>query len=103
MYDTSINVHVYPSLPVDVEAIVLLLASMLLAVILTAELDLLVWYVTDCTGKVPGGLYIIKIVTTCFACRHFLFYVYFLSNLLLKLSPKVYQQQYFVTLAQLVP
>ena len=64
MYDTSIDV--YPSLPVDLESIVLLLASMLLAAIVIAELDFLHWHATDSTGKLSGGLYII-IVKTCFA------------------------------------
>ena len=66
MYHTSIDV--YPSLPVDLESIVLLLASILFAVIVTAELDLICC--SDCTGKLPGELYII--VKTCFACAHFL-------------------------------
>ena len=54
MYDTSIDV--YPSLPVDLEFIVLLLVSILLSVIVTAELEFLLWHATDCTGKLPGGL-----------------------------------------------
>ena len=37
MYVTSIDV--YPSLPVDLESIALLLASILLSVIVTAEID----------------------------------------------------------------
>ena len=74
MYDTSI--YVYRSFCVDLESIVLLLASILLAVhvIVTAELDfLLQWHATDCTDKLPGGLYIIIIiiVKTCFTCVHF--------------------------------
>ena len=60
MYHTSIDV--YPSLSFDLESIVLLLASMLLAMIMTAELDYLLWHATDCTGKVPGELYIIIII-----------------------------------------
>ena len=69
MYDTLIDV--YPSLPVDLEFIVLLLASILLAVIVTAKLDFLLWHATDCIGKLPFGLYIIIIGKTCFACAHF--------------------------------
>ena len=57
MYDTSIDV--YRSLPIDLESIVLLLASILLAVIVTAELGLLLWHATHCTGKLTGELYII--------------------------------------------
>ena len=48
MYDTSIDV--YRSLPVDLESIVLLLAFILLAIIVTAELDLSLWHTTDCTA-----------------------------------------------------
>ena len=40
-----------PSLPVYLESIVLLLASILLAVIVTAELDLLLWHATAWTGS----------------------------------------------------
>ena len=90
MYDTLINV--YPSPPADLEFIILLLASILFAVVVTAELDLLLWHATDCTGKLPSELYII-IVKTCFACAHFKFYLIFFSNLLLKLPLKVCQQQ----------
>ena len=54
MNDTLIDV--YPSPPVDLESIVLLLASILLAVIVTDELDLLLWHATDCTDKLPGEL-----------------------------------------------
>ena len=54
MYDTSIDVH--SSLPADLQSIVLLLTSILFAVILTAELDFLVWHAIDCTGKLPGEL-----------------------------------------------
>ena len=68
MYNTSIDV--YPSLPGDLESIVLLMASILLAVIVTAKLDFWLWHATDYTGKLPGGLYII-ILKTCFACMHF--------------------------------
>ena len=38
MYDTSINI--YPSLPVDLESLVLLLASIYVAMIVTDEFDL---------------------------------------------------------------
>ena len=44
MYDTSIDV--YPPLSVDI----------LLAVIVTAELDVLLWHATDCISKFPGEL-----------------------------------------------
>ena len=69
MYDTSIDV--YPSFPVDLESIVLLLSSILLAVIVIAELNVLLWHATECTGKLPSELYIIIIVKTCFTCTHF--------------------------------
>ena len=69
MYDTLVSV--YPSLPVDLESIVLLLTSILLAEMVTAELDLLLWHITHCTDKLPGELYIIIIVKTCFSCMHF--------------------------------
>ena len=69
MYDTSINVYLL--LPVDLESIVLLLASILLAVIVTAELDFWLWHATNCIGKLPRGLYIIIIVKTCFAFTQF--------------------------------
>ena len=64
MYHTSIDV--YPSLPVNLGRIVLLLASILLAVIVTAELDFWLWHATDCTGKLPGEVYKIT-VKSCFA------------------------------------
>ena len=84
MYDISISV--YPLLPVDLESIVLLLSSILLPVIVTAELLFLLWHASDWTGKLPGELYIIIIiiiiVKTCFACVHFQFYVCLLINLL---------------------
>ena len=69
IYDTLIGV--YPSLPFYLASIVLLLASILLAVIETAELEFLICHATDCTGKLLGGLYIIIIVKTCFAWAHF--------------------------------
>ena len=53
------------------EAIVLLLASILLTVIVTAKLDCLPLHATDCTGKLPGELYITIIVRTCFGCVYF--------------------------------
>ena len=69
MYDTSIDV--YPLLPVGLESIDLLLTSILLAVIVTTTLDCLLWHATACTGKLPGELYIIKIIVkTCFTCAH---------------------------------
>ena len=70
MYNTSIDVYLLH--PVDLESIVLLLASMLLAVIVTAELDFLFWHSNHCTNKLPGELYvIIIIVKPCFGCPHF--------------------------------
>ena len=72
MYDTSI--YVSPALPVDLETIVLVLTSILLAVIVTAELNLLRWHAGDCTGKLPGELYII-IVKACFECVHILMHI----------------------------
>ena len=54
MYDThtmyTTFIDVYPPLPVDLLSIVLLLAFMFLAVIVTAELDFLFWHATDCIG-----------------------------------------------------
>ena len=94
--DVSYIVSMYtPHFPLTWESIVLLLASILLALIVTAKLDLLLWHATHSTGKLLGELYIIVVVAvkTCFACTHFLFFVPFLSNLLLKLSPNVCQHQ----------
>ena len=70
MYDPSIDV--YPSLPVDLESIVLLLASILLAVIVTADLDFFgfAMQLTALASYQVGFIYII-IVKTCFACTHF--------------------------------
>ena len=82
MYDTSIDV--YQILPVDLEFIVSLLASILsilLAVIVTAQLDCVLWHANGCSGKLQGELYVI-IVKTCFACAHLEFYVHLKSNLL---------------------
>ena len=45
MYHTLIDV--YPSLPVDLESIILLLASIVLDVIVTAEFDLLLCHARD--------------------------------------------------------
>ena len=70
-----------------------LLASILLALILTAELDVLLWHATDCTRKLPSELYITIIIHTCFACVHFYSMWAFLSNLRSKLSLKACQQQ----------
>ena len=56
MYVTLI---VYSSLTVDLESIVLLLAFILLVVIVTAELDSLLLHATECTGNLPGEVYII--------------------------------------------
>ena len=53
MHTTSIDV--YPSLPVVLESTVLLLASILLAVIVTDELDFLLWHTPDCTVKLQVG------------------------------------------------
>ena len=41
----------------DMEPTVLLWTSILLAVIVTAESDFLLWHATDFTGKQPGELY----------------------------------------------
>ena len=52
-------------------SIVLLLAFIFLATIVTAESDFSLWHATDCTGKVAGKLHVIIIVAkTCFACAH---------------------------------
>ena len=53
MYDTSLDVH--PPLLVDLKIIVLVLASILLAVIGTAESDMLLWHATYYTDKPPGN------------------------------------------------
>ena len=55
MYDRLINV--YPHFLLTSEPIVLLLTSIMLAVIVTAESDVLLWHATDCSGKLPGELY----------------------------------------------
>ena len=60
MYHTSIDV--YSLLPVDSGTTVLLFASILLALLLTAELDFLLWHATACTGKLPDELYTIIII-----------------------------------------
>ena len=70
MYDTSIEV--YPSVPVDLESIIFLLASILLAVIVIAKLD---FFALACKltalASYQVGYHIIIIVKTYFACAHF--------------------------------
>ena len=51
-----------PPLPVDLETMVLLLASISLDVILTAESDLSFQMAGNCTDQLLGELYIIIIV-----------------------------------------
>ena len=71
MSDTSF--YIYPHFLFTWKTLVLLLASILLPMIVTAKSELMLWHAADCTGKLPCELYIIiiTIVKTCFACAHF--------------------------------
>ena len=73
-------IHQLVYTPVDSETIVLLVDSLLLAVIVTAESGVSLLLATDCTGKLPNELY---------AIVHILYAMcVFFNNMLLKLSKK---------------